>query len=397
MSTERPLLCLGTVALLAFVSADPCLGRGGAVLEEFRIPACGGLITVPVTCSGESFQFLLDTGAGRCLVDKSLAALLGESVGRTYAQTPGGVEAIELYLPLRARVGKLRLDPDEPVACVDLSSLERATGEPIRGIIGMSFMRRYGLQLDFDEGAVRFLETPLPPDGDYGYELELGLEPYGAPELTTPVVDTTEWTFIVDTGCQFTGSMDHRMCERLLAAGVLHPVGLTRGAALVRDFTASLAALDSLALGPFTHRNLMLSRTESSVLGIPFLRQYKATFDFPERRVWLEPSSRHAAPPCFDFSGLGLAMLGGECVVTGTTPGRAASLAGLEQGDVLVSVGATSVYDGSLACVREDLCTSMGDTLLVVASRQGEEFSTVLDLRWRAVHDTVKPTMGPPD
>ena len=152
--THRTIL----IAVLVLMSLPAtCVARGGAVLEEFRMAPCLDMITVPVTCSGRTFEFLLDTGASICLVDKSLAHLLGEPIGRTYAQTPTGVEAVELYLPLQATVGALPLDPDEPVACVDLSGIGQITGRDVRGIIGMSFMRRFALQLHFDSGLVRFL------------------------------------------------------------------------------------------------------------------------------------------------------------------------------------------------------------------------------------------------
>lgn len=356
---------------------------------------CLGMITVPVICSGETFEFLLDTGASSCLVDKSLAHLLGEPVGRVYAQTPTGVEALELYLPLQASVGELALSPNEPMVCVDLSWLERTTGEAVRGIIGMSFIRRFGLQLDFDNGVVRFIESPLPDEGTFGQELELKLEPESTPELTVAIIDTTEWTFTVDTGCGPTGSMDHRTCEHLTALEVLHPIGLTRGGALMRGFTARMAVLDSLTLGPFTHWNLMLSRTESSVVGIPFLAQYNITFDFPERRVWFRPSKRHGIPPGFNLSGLGLMSLGGECVVAGTRPGGPASAIGLEQGDVLVSLGGVPAGDVSLACIDAALCDAMGDTVEIVASRHGSEHSGVLDLRWVEVTETDESEQPP--
>lgn len=374
------VVLLAAFTLLSLPAA--CAARGGAVIDEFEMAPCLDMITVPVTCSGEVFEFLLDTGASSCLVDKSLAHLLGEPVGRAYAQTPTGVEAIELYLPLQASVGELALNPDEPMACVDLSGFEHATGRDIRGVIGMSFMRRFGLQLDFDDGIVRFIESPLSDDSMLGQELELELEPKATPKLTATIIDTAEWTFTLDTGCGPTGSVNHRTCEALLALEVLHPIGLTRGGALMRDFTASAAVLDSLVLGPFTHRGLMLSRTESSVVGIPFLAQYNITFGFPERRVWFRPSERYGVAPGLNLSGLSLMSLGGQCVVADMHSGGPASEIGLEQGDVLVSVGGVPVGGLSLACIDAALCEAMGDTIEIVASRNGSEHSGVLDLRW---------------
>jgi hypothetical protein len=172
-----------------------------------------------------------------------------------------------------------------------------------------------------------------------------------------------------------------------MSLDLLHAVGLVSGSALMRDFTASLVVLDSLSVGPFNHKDLMLSRTESSVLGMPFLAQYKITFDFPERRVWFDPSERHGHSPGFDLSGLWLMSSGGECVVGGTRRGGPAYALGLEQGDIITSVGGESTAGQSPACIEAALRAAAGDSLQIGVSRLGNEFGAVLDLRWTAIEE----------
>ena len=396
---QRLRLLLTVSGLLLLLPAAG--SSSGVVLEEFKMPPCLDLMTVPVSLRGETYEFLLDTGASGCLFDGSLAPLLGEPVGRAYAQTPAGVEAVPLYRTPEASVGDLALDPDDLVACFDLSELVQLTGMQINGIIGMSFIERFGLELDFDAGFVRFLDSPVVPDSMIGAEVELDLQPDSPPGYTATLLDTVKWSFIFDTGCTSPGSIDHEAFSRLDDIGLLHSVGFARRRALHKSYTANLFVLDSLAIGQFDHRDLFLTQSESSVLGLPVLAQYNATFDFPERRLWLRASDRHRALAPSDISGLGVMKLAGEPVVAALDPQGPAAALGLEQGDVLVSVGGALVTDLSVACISDVFAQAMGDTIELVVSRFGDQFTEILDLRWtkrsRDRGETKTRTKQPPD
>ena len=387
------------IVCLAIGPVAPSLAEAspGDLLEEFEMAPCSDMITLPVTCHGHTYEFLLDTGSSGNLIDKSLTHLLYDPVGRMYGRTPTGVEAIAVYRTPAASIGNLELDPDDLIACVDLSDFAPLTGRDIRGILGMSFLSRYALQLDFDAGRVRLLESPIPVEEELGHEVELVLEPDSPPKFAAGMVDTMEWTLVLDTGSASTGSIEHRIAEVLEARGLLHPIGLYHGRALTRDFTARRVLLDSLAVGPFMHRDLPFSRTQASVLGLPFLAQYNVTFDFPERRLWLAPSVRGAVPPKLDLSGIAVMVLDDEHVVSAIRPGGPASRAGLEQGDVLLSIGGVPTAGLSVACVREAFRSSMGDTVEVVVSRFGAEFEATLDLRWHTEADSADVHEQPPN
>ena len=187
--------------LLASLLLSGCAGSGDSVVAEFDLDVCADAIYVPVSCRGEYYLFLLDTGASLCVFDRSMQEQLGYPIGHTYAMTHSGEEAIELFRAPPLTIGGRRLESDEPVICADLFRFQTVLDKHISRIVGMSFLEDYALQLDVDGGKVRLLESPAPDTGRRVEALRLDLEPHGCPELTVDVGDTTEWVIGLDTGC----------------------------------------------------------------------------------------------------------------------------------------------------------------------------------------------------
>ena len=55
------------LSLVTAVLAD----GGSRVLAEFDMPECQDVILIPVTCSDQTYSFMLDTGAGLCRLSRS--------------------------------------------------------------------------------------------------------------------------------------------------------------------------------------------------------------------------------------------------------------------------------------------------------------------------------------
>ena len=126
---------------------------------EFRTGKDGRPLLVSVVWNGEPLAFLLDTGATRTGFDSSLKSRLGEPVGRTTLQTSAGLVETEEFACPDVTVGGLPLDGIETVFCTDLQRLRYASGEDIRGVLGVDFLRRFTVTIDFDQGLVQLCES----------------------------------------------------------------------------------------------------------------------------------------------------------------------------------------------------------------------------------------------
>ncbi len=358
---------------------------------------CLDALLVPVTVAGETYMFLLDTGASLCAFDKSLGPLLGEPVGREYVQTASGVEAIDIYFPDQVFVGGIALSRDEPATCHDLSGLARVTGHDIRGLLGMTFMVDRALQLDFEEQKIRFLSSPVRADDDLGQAIRIDMEPgVWIPTMSVTVADTIQWEVKLDTGCSGFGVMERETYDQLLDLGSMAPFGVGGAVSSHRTYREERGVLDSLSFGSSVHRGPVLGRGEASVLGVPFIARYEVILDFPERVGYFRETGAVAFPDHLDYSGLVLMKLGNELVVRWASVGGPAHTAGLQQGDVILTLGGRDAADLSLACAEEEIQRALGGKLPVAVFREGKELELMLDLGRHWIEPAESDTVAAP-
>jgi hypothetical protein len=357
-----------------------CAGGGRSVVAEFPLDPCSDAIYVPVTCRGQDHLFLLDTGASLCILDRTMRAELGPPIGRHFVRTASGEEAIELFHPPPIKVGELMLHPDDPVICQDLYLLKAALDRPISGIIGMSLLRDYALELNPDERYVRLLESPAPDTSGYAHAMRVDVEPYRGPELAVDVGDTSEIDVLLDTGCSYFGSLDYRLCEKLLTSGRLGPFGHSTTVTPHRSVSAHLVVLDTLRVGPFVHSGSVLGRSESTVLGLPFLLGYTMLLDLPARRAFLGRRGDGPFEGCDNPMGMVIGDARAGCAVSAVAPGSPAATAGLRVGDLVISMDDNPVGAAPLGCVQEYLRNEAGEGVVLEIDRDGRRLTAAVDV-----------------
>ncbi len=362
------LLCVG------------CASTDVAVVCEFELDPCSDGLFVPVSCCGDTYLFIVDTGASVCVFDLSLRECLGYPVGQDYAATHSGVEMVDMYRAPQASVGSRALDRDELVVCDDLLRLQVSYERDIRGVLGMSFMEDLALELDPDERVARFLSSPVPDTVIGAQKLRLDLEPHGTPELHVTVGDTTEWVPTVDTGCSYSGAMHYELCEELLDAGSLRKMGTSETSTPYHSVTTEIVLLDTLRFGAFSHCGVGLARSEASVLGMPVLMAYHSVLDFPERAAYIGRRESAGMGCHGNTVGVSVYRSRGEFIVGAVDPDGPAAAAGVVPGDVVLEINGRWVGGDDLMCVDERLRVAGSDTLSLALAR-GNERMTVSVVR----------------
>ena len=372
---DRIRLCIPWCALPALLLLSGCAASDGSIVAEFDLDPCSDAIYVPVSCRGEDHLFLLDTGASLCVFDSSMRDQLGYPIGRDYVMTHSGEEAIELFNAPPLEIGERQLDRDEPVICQDLLSLQVALDEHITGILGMSFLEDYALELDVDTARLRILESPVADPAKRGHALHLDLEPHGGPELVVDVGDTGEWTATLDTGCSYFGAMEYEVCEDLLAKGLLTSSGISYTMTPHHAVASDLVVLDWMKVGPFARAGVVLTRSEGSVLGLPFFFGYNMVLDFPERVAYLEPRGAIAVQGYDSRPGLAVYYDNSGLVVSGVAPGGPAAASGVQVGDTILAIGEDPIGGAPLACVQEYFRSTSADSITLEIRRGTEQLT----------------------
>jgi predicted aspartyl protease len=279
------------------------LGAGPPASEiEFRL--AGGLqplILVPAVVNGVGpLPFILDTGAGPCLLAPALARRAGiEITGREEAAGAGGPMAIEL-----GTAGTVTLASQEvsnvPVAVTDeLARIGQAIGVAVEGGLGFGFLRHFRLTIDYGRRRLS-LERPGEGAGPLrAGEVVFRLAADEKPLVLVPVRMAGEgpFSFAVDTGASTTvvspelarqlGIRGARVAKVTGGGGRLS--GLSGRTGPVGVGSAEVEEMD-VVVGPFlTPLSEVVGTKLDGILGYNFLRRFRVTLDYPSARLGLMP------------------------------------------------------------------------------------------------------------
>ena len=256
------------------------------------------------------------------------------------------------------QVGRLKPPPAARALCASLLEPRQAFDGPLDGFIGMDFLLPHIVQLDFDAQKVRFLKT-LPPEPGELFPIFLGTSrQQNVPHLWVKATDTA-LVFAIDTGFNGTLQVDSRSFDELDNGG---RIGL-RSEAMFSSAGGThshlTGRLDSLTVGEFTHRDLIVDRhSRSNVVGLRYLKRFLVTFDFPRNVVYLKPGKGFDQLDEWNLSGLHIWRVNGEAVIESVDAGSPAASLGLQAKDVVVEVNGQPADTIRLTNLPEPCCAT---------------------------------------
>jgi predicted aspartyl protease len=373
--TLRMMLLL----LAVFGSIDGARAEGPGVtippeliLQRFAVNKGGDALLVPVKIAGKDRLFVVDTGCTTTVVEESLP--LGEPQRVVTADTPAGKVNVRLYRVPEASVGGLPLGVDE-VMGVDLKWIRELFGYPIEGILGMDFLGRYVVHIDFDRGELLLLKS-VPKDS--GEVVPIRSNSGGLPELKAWISPQQDVQFLIDTGWI---SHDSGKMERgsLSQSGDFEKVGSSLSETASGTHASSEFRGKRISLGGFSVDQPIFDESPTmSLLGLGFWSRFVVTFDFPNQNMYLRKGKGYERPDLRDLSGLHLLRRDGAVVVHSVDKGSTGSLAGLQAGDKLLILGSSRADETSLFDLKTALCQP--GTLKCSMRRGSEERSLTLNL-----------------
>jgi hypothetical protein len=125
------------------------------VLESFAVKNPQDIILLPVQFEGKQHLFLLNTGCTYTAYHRPL--LREKSKYRTTANSTTGPIEAEVFDAPQAWLGKFDLKLPTEIVAKDLDFERQITGIEVHGYLGMDFLHKHVLQIDFGNNEVRFL------------------------------------------------------------------------------------------------------------------------------------------------------------------------------------------------------------------------------------------------
>lgn len=168
----------------------------------------------PVRLESKEFQFSVDTGATKTIVDLTMKPLLGELVGTRkpdHAFHGGELEFYRTKKPLD--VGGVVLQGI--FACKDIHQL--AAGSGLDGLLGQDVMEKAVVQIDFEKDLFRIIYKP-PSDfkapQEWGFRVPLKQDSVGFYCLDLELIEGQTRNFILDTGILGPGLLQKELFDK---------------------------------------------------------------------------------------------------------------------------------------------------------------------------------------
>ncbi len=355
---------------------DPPASRGAAVTwlgtpgrAEVPFRYGGRHVWVRASIDGAPpADFLLDTGCSISALDREYAASIGLKIeGQTVVQGIGTLAEAAFATLKRVRLaganGQGVEARDLKVAVVDMGEDSGLSAwRKIAGLIGYDFISRFTTEIDYDRGVVTFHDPARFTYRGAGAPVPMGLA-HGVPTVRLALGGSCEGVFLVDVGNSGHLLVHGSMARQCGLAALerkelkLYGAGIGGGA-----FPEWLGRLDSLRIGPYAWSAPLVGvslHTQGSVgsqdysgnIGNAVLERFKCTFDYANRRLYLEPGARYAERDHYTRLGAELVRYRDHVYVVGVVHDSPADEAGLEPMDQVRAIDGKPV----LAYTPEEL------------------------------------------
>jgi hypothetical protein len=256
-TSPPPAVIVPATDLPAAVNINKDAGRGGMLFVTLRLD------------DGTEAPFMLDTGAGGTLFNKSLESKLGKRRGTERMTVWGGTGKASYYAAPRLYLGNTRLMTGRNVLIGDLPHQA--------GILGMDCLQHYCIQLDFAAGKMRFLKPGQVNAAELGTAFPLTFRGNLPFIHHGGLLGKSGTNLLIDMGCRIDGLEEKSAIKGL--------------AQILPDCVWDGATYTDVEIAAVEHAN---------VLGLRFFARHLVTLDFPNRTIYLKQTS--IGPPPGDSS-----------------------------------------------------------------------------------------------
>lgn len=313
----------------------------------------GWKMCVPVTCSGHTRPFMVDTGTSHTMFDLSYRDQLGKPVcqGELLDNISGVTETIDLYPIPQANLEGIPLNPSGLTALTDLSVDSDFADYDIGGLLGRDFLSGFTVQLDFDQGELRLLDPTTQPDQNWGEKHRIRFDRLGRLKVSGTIQDSTQTSFFIDTGSEMNNlqsSLFDALVRDVSLPVIYEPYHSVSGVRVGR-----CVRIPKFTLGSTEYHDLLFSEGNTSTLGMPFLYRHLVTLDFRRSKIYLSPGGHNDVMDQCDMSGLHVRRLDGSITVTFVIPKSPAEEGGLQQGDIIEEIDGIEAYKYTVQEIRQ--------------------------------------------
>jgi hypothetical protein len=241
---------------------------------------------------GQELLFIVDTGAPRVLLDKSLEPKLGRPLGKKKLSSIYGKSFTTIYHAPKLYLGDTQLQTGNSVATSeDIQRISRGlcrafhTNRQVMGVLGMACPKHYCLQIDFTAHKMRFLDPGHSNKQDWGKTFPIRANIHGCFLVPENLVEVKGPGSMIDTGY----TDDGWLAPDLFRQWTNHTKPPVHGKARSPSGVFGGDDYPNLFLkGDGSEKRIGLPKNG---IGLGFLSRHLVTFDFPNRTMYLKRTS----------------------------------------------------------------------------------------------------------
>jgi hypothetical protein len=309
--------------------------------DEYRIPFAvtgeGVPILVHARVKEQSTILLLDTGSTNSSFDVALKESLGPRLGISFGKQAGKPEVSAAHVAPKVMLGEAALEASDFTVCLDdAAHLKKLTGHQIHGVLGMNYLRKWVVTIDFDRSEV-VLRHHLSDRDAKGTKIAFTGMRDGRPCIPLSI-NGSELSALVDLGGIGSLMVENAAFDRIAPKSPHGRIGFY---------------CDRLSVGPLEHSSFLVGPGHVTLVGLYYWNNYRITFDFPNKCMYATPRKDQASLDHSECDGAcceDVGIVNGKKRTVGlcTIPSSPAYKLGLRFRDILVELDGKNVDDLSM-------------------------------------------------
>lgn len=360
------------------------------------------LIVIPIYINEKGpFDFILDTGVNPMIItDPTLKESLRVPYPRPIKISGyGNFEGVDAFLgTTNVKIGDAEAENIPTVFLKDdVLSLSGFVGRKIYGLIGYNFFNSFVVKVNYSAKSLRFIshdkKTRLKGE-KIPFEL-FENKPYIFLEIEQEMLGTKTIKTLVDCGASHPISLEALDGKAFPQPSFTMNANLGNG--LTGEIKGRMGRITALKIGNFRFKDVLSHYPQYNIdslnnkgrnanLGAEILSRFNIIYDYQNRCMYIKKNERFNRPFEYDMAGIELYSESGppsRTLINKIEPESPADLAGLKEGDEIISINFKKIDDYSLDEVDALFKAKNSYSVIVEVWRNNSSIIKLLKLRKR--------------
>ncbi|MFI5187881.1 MAG: aspartyl protease family protein [Chitinophagales bacterium] len=347
------------------------------------IQLTGGVVLLQGLLSGypDTLNFILDTGSGGISLDSSTVDYLKlkPTPSDKTIRTIAGIRMVSFVNNQKLKLGDLTIDSlDFHINNYDI--LTAVYGERIDGIIGYSVLKRFIFKIDYDSSNIEIFSkgTIKYPKGGFLFKPLISTLPIQPARVRDN--KTIQSRFLYDIGAGLCMMLSTDFIEDSMILYKKRKFYTKEAEGPGGRIRMQMTVIREIKIGPYRFRNVpvYIFKDEYNITSYPFLggligndllRRFNCILNYDRRDFYLMPNSHYLESFDYSYSGIELYFVNGQIIVGDVAEGSPGEVAGLKEGDVVVSVN--KIFNQNLTQLKSAL-QNINEKIKMIIRRDGE-------------------------